>query len=64
MVDYLLQLMKQKWGLSFPQILVTAIGGSKDYKLDAEVARQFKKGLLNVANNDDIWITTGGTDYG
>ena len=52
------------WGLSMPQVLITVAGGAQGYKLDAEVARQFKKGLVNVANNNDIWITTGGTDYG
>ena len=63
-VECLFKMMEVEWCLSLPQVLVTVAGGAQGYNLDAEVGRQFKKGLVDVANNNDIWITTGGTDYG
>ena len=63
-MERLLQQMKEHFELSFPQMLISVTGGAKDYKLDPEVSREFKKGITKAAKNKDVWITTGGTNHG
>ena len=47
-------LLRTKWGLNRPNLLISIIGGAKNLNLNPQISQDFKEGLFKVAS------TTGG----
>ena len=46
------------------KIILSITGGTKNFRVDTEIKRAFKIGLIKAAKTTDSWIISGGTDNG
>ncbi|XP_063813456.1 transient receptor potential cation channel subfamily M member 2-like [Pseudophryne corroboree] len=62
--NVLYDLMTQQWGLSAPRLLISVIGGSKNFSISPRLKTQFSRGLVRAAESTGAWIITGGSHAG
>eukprot|EP00794_Sanderia_malayensis_P009474 gene9474-10463_t len=63
-VEDVLKLLLGEWKLKPPKLLISAIGGKRDFSLPKEYEQQLQQGLLKFATTTDAWVITGGTNTG
>lgn len=47
-----------------PKIILSVTGGTRNFKVNKNLQRAFKIGLIKAAKTTDSWIISGGTDIG
>ena len=55
---------KEGFNLKKPDLIISVTGGAKTLALDEKTSYAFKTGLMKVANGNNAWIVSGGTDAG
>eukprot|EP00794_Sanderia_malayensis_P009475 gene9475-10465_t len=61
-VEDVLKLLLEEWNLKPPKLLISAIGGKRDFSLKKKF--KFREGLFKFATTTDAWVITGGTNTG
>lgn len=65
--DDVVKLLRDHWKLfdpKKPSLVITVIGGAKNFKLDGKKRVIFNKGLINAAQSTNAWIITSGCNMG
>ncbi|XP_041118797.1 transient receptor potential cation channel subfamily M member 2 [Polyodon spathula] len=62
--DTLYKLMRDHWGLSVPNLLISVTGGAKNFHMKPRLKNMFRRGLIKVARSTGAWIVTGGSHAG
>nr|XP_047136370.1 transient receptor potential cation channel subfamily M member-like 2 [Hydra vulgaris] len=60
----LLSLLKHKWALDVPNLVISVTGGAKSFHLRPKLKDAFTKGIVKIAHSTGSWIITGGTNAG
>ncbi|XP_072049892.1 transient receptor potential cation channel subfamily M member 2-like isoform X2 [Amphiura filiformis] len=60
----ILELLRRKWKLDTPELVISVTGGRKNFKLNPEEKRQFQRAIKEVSQSKKTWILTGGTNCG
>ncbi|XP_060786573.1 transient receptor potential cation channel subfamily M member 2-like [Neoarius graeffei] len=63
-VEKLYQLMTEHWKLQPPNLLISVIGGGRNFYMNNDLKNKFRRGLIKVAKTTGAWILTGGTHTG
>ncbi|XP_062389510.1 transient receptor potential cation channel subfamily M member 2-like [Sardina pilchardus] len=66
--DVLYHLIKNRWELPTPNLLISVTGGAKNFYMRTHLKQKFRRGLIKVAQTTGgwagAWIITGGTHTG
>ncbi|XP_061081535.1 transient receptor potential cation channel subfamily M member 2-like isoform X1 [Conger conger] len=62
--DALYKLMTDHWKLRPPNLLISVVGGTRNFYMRARLKDMFRRGLIKVAKTTGAWILTGGTHTG
>ncbi|CAF4270019.1 unnamed protein product, partial [Rotaria sp. Silwood2] len=61
----LVELMREKWELPLPELIISVTGGAKLFKLTPpRVRKAFQEGIVSAAVTTDAWVFTGGSYSG
>ena len=55
----ILRLMRSKWDLDIPNLVISVTGGAKSFYLKPGLKEVFTKGLIKVAVSTGAWVITG-----
>ncbi|CAF1036957.1 unnamed protein product [Brachionus calyciflorus] len=53
-----------KWNLSKPKLILSVIGGPRNFKMANSMKKAFKRGLIKASVSTDSWIITDGYSSG
>jgi hypothetical protein len=56
--------MYADWNLRKPQLILSVIGGTREFTLSSSMKKTFKRGLVKVAESTESWIITNGFNLG
>ncbi|CAF3197546.1 unnamed protein product [Rotaria sp. Silwood2] len=62
--EHLLELLRDKWELPPPELIISVTGSAKIFNLTARNRVALQKGLVSAAVTTDAWVFTGGTHAG
>ncbi len=62
MVEHLYN--NDSWGLNPPRLILSIVGGYKNFLISHKIKRAFKNGLIKAAASTSAWIITDGTNSG
>ncbi|XP_072021882.1 transient receptor potential cation channel subfamily M member-like 2 [Amphiura filiformis] len=60
----LLTLLSTEWKLGAPKLLLSVMGGNKNFKLSGRLKEVFCRGILDAAVSTGAWIISAGTHSG
>ncbi|KAH9518536.1 hypothetical protein Btru_017091 [Bulinus truncatus] len=66
-VDKCIELMKTYWKMMTPQppnLVISVVGGAKNFKLDGKMRDTFTIGLIKAAKTTNAWMITSGFNMG
>ncbi|ELT87598.1 hypothetical protein CAPTEDRAFT_226576 [Capitella teleta] len=66
-IDLVVTLMKEHWKMDQPRkanLVITVIGGAKNFKLDGKKKEVFNRGMVEAAQTTNAWIITSGCNMG
>ncbi|KAL3863125.1 hypothetical protein ACJMK2_004897 [Sinanodonta woodiana] len=66
-VDMVLELMKAHWRIMDPHppnLVISVVGGAKNFKLDGRMRDTFNNGLIRAAKTTNAWLITSGFNMG
>ncbi|CAF1528291.1 unnamed protein product, partial [Rotaria sordida] len=61
---HLIELLRDKWELPPPELIISVTGGAKVFNLSQRSRIALQKGLVSAAVTTDAWVFTGGTYAG
>ncbi|CAF3951776.1 unnamed protein product [Rotaria sordida] len=61
---HLIELLRDKWKLPPPELIISVTGGAKVFNLSQRSRIALQKGLVSAAVTTDAWVFTGGTHAG
>ncbi|CAF3381710.1 unnamed protein product [Rotaria sp. Silwood2] len=61
---HLIELLRNKWELPPPELIISVTGGAKIFNLPQRSRIALQKGLVSAAVTTDAWVFTGGTYAG
>lgn len=62
--EHLVQLLRERWRLERPSVLLSVSGSAQDMKLEQSLEHTIKAGLESAARSTNAWVFTGGMDAG
>lgn len=63
-VKELIEVLKQKWGLSHPNLLISVVGGAWNFPVNNSVREVFRLGIIKATIGTKAIILTSGTNVG
>lgn len=66
-VDNLIELMKDHWKIMEPEcpnLVISVVGGAKNFKLDGRMRDTFAAGLIKAAKTTSAWLISSGFNMG
>ncbi|XP_059174640.1 transient receptor potential cation channel subfamily M member-like 2 [Physella acuta] len=66
-VDKCLDLLKNYWNMMDPEpphLVISVVGGAKNFKLDGRMRETFSTGLIKAAKTTNAWLITSGFNMG
>lgn len=60
----ILKLMKKHWKLGLPNLVISILGGLRNFEIQPKLKRVLCKGLSKAARTTGAWILTRGTNTG
>ncbi|KAL4232041.1 hypothetical protein ACF0H5_009619 [Mactra antiquata] len=66
-VDNLVELMKSHWNIMEPEkpnLVISVVGGAKNFKLDGRMRDTFSTGLIKAAKTTSAWLISSGFNMG
>ncbi|XP_060576682.1 transient receptor potential cation channel subfamily M member-like 2 [Ruditapes philippinarum] len=66
-VDNLIELMKEHWKIMEPErpnLVISVVGGAKNFKLDGRMRDTFSTGLIKAAKTTSAWLISSGFNMG
>ncbi|XP_052227848.1 transient receptor potential cation channel subfamily M member-like 2 isoform X2 [Dreissena polymorpha] len=66
-VVHLLELMKKHWRMMEPKqpdLVISVVGGAKNFKLDGRMRDTFSSGLIKAAKTTSAWLISSGFNMG
>ena len=58
------EMMEDRWGVGPPSLVISVIGGAKDFHLDERIEASLKAAIRKASRLPDAYITTGGSYTG
>ncbi|CAD5115014.1 DgyrCDS4036 [Dimorphilus gyrociliatus] len=62
--DLMTQLFEDDWKLKPPKLIISVIGGVRDFFMETNLKNFFKRDLIKAASSTEAWIITGGLGSG
>ncbi|XP_014666350.1 PREDICTED: transient receptor potential cation channel subfamily M member 2-like [Priapulus caudatus] len=63
-MDTMIDLLKDVWKLSTPNLLISVTGGAKNFSMSPRLKEVFHRSLIKAAQSNGAWIITAGTHAG
>ncbi|KAK2176832.1 hypothetical protein NP493_636g01012 [Ridgeia piscesae] len=59
-----MKMLKKHWHMTGANLVITVIGGAKNFNLDGKKKEVFNRGLVTAARTTKAWIITSGCNMG